>query len=186
MKGVYNENSSLMFHTGYGYSPQITPYGPYSPATTPLPSAGRDGQPYSQPFPFPGPYYQQTPPSMSYLPSPTAISQPELIMPAEHSGGFIADNSNSDGMLFGPPNYPLPFSPFGAENITGDCGNPGLYDLRQGYDGFGSSGFWSDWLKSPDGVGSVNPLSPHAASPHPVGPFGPFGQGIGFSSFELV
>lgn len=186
--GVYNENHSLMFHSGYGYSPQIPPYGPYSPVTSPLPSVSGDSQLYSQQFPFPGSYYQQTPPpSMPYLTVPSPISQPDLTMPVEHPGGFLPDSSNSDGMLLGPrPDYPLPYSSFSMENFTGNSGNPGFYDSRQGFDGFGSGGFWSDWLKSPDGTGSMTPLSSHSPSPQPLGPFGSFGQGIGPLSSGLA
>ncbi|XP_020265974.1 uncharacterized protein LOC109841419 isoform X2 [Asparagus officinalis] len=185
--GVYNENPSVMFHTGYGYSPQLPPYGPYSPVTTPLPSGSRDNQLYSQQFPFPGPYYQQTPPpSMSYLTSATPMSQPDVTMPVEQ-GAFLGDSSNSHGMLFGPgPDYSLPYSPFGTENFGGSSGNPALYDLRQGFDGFGNNGFWSDWLNSPDGAGSLNPMPSPAASPQPVGGFRSFGQGIGPLSSGMV
>jgi len=187
MKGVYSENPSLMFHTSYGYNPQILPYRAYSPVTTPLPSASGDSQLYSQQFPFPGPYYQQTPPSMSYLTSPSSISPPDLTMPVEHQGAFLADNSKSNGMLFGPrPDYPLPYSYFGTESFAGNSGNPGLYDVRQGFDGFGSGGFWSDWLKSPEGAGCVNPFSSPAASPQPIGAFRSFGQGIGPLSSGVV
>nr|XP_029118643.1 YTH domain-containing protein ECT2-like isoform X5 [Elaeis guineensis] len=146
--GVYNENPSLMYHTGYGYSPQM-PYGPYSPVTTPLPPASGDGHLYTpQHFPFSGPYYQQpVPPSMPFLTSPTPVSQAELTIPVDQQGAFLADASNSSGMLFGPgPRYHVSYGSFGR-----------------------------DWLKSPDGTGPLTPLSP-AASPQPIGALGPFGQ----------
>ncbi|XP_024157868.1 YTH domain-containing protein ECT4 isoform X3 [Rosa chinensis] len=38
--GVYGDNGSLMYHHGYGYAL----YGPYSPAASPAPSMGNDGQ----------------------------------------------------------------------------------------------------------------------------------------------
>ncbi|XP_073102108.1 YTH domain-containing protein ECT4 isoform X3 [Elaeis guineensis] len=175
--GVYNENPSLMYHTGYGYSPQM-PYGPYSPVTTPLPPASGDGHLYTpQHFPFSGPYYQQpVPPSMPFLTSPTPVSQAELTIPVDQQGAFLADASNSSGMLFGPgPRYHVSYGSFGRGSFAGNFGNPGFYDLRQGLDGFGSGGLWSDWLKSPDGTGPLTPLSP-AASPQPIGALGPFGQ----------
>ncbi|XP_038984279.1 YTH domain-containing protein ECT2-like isoform X2 [Phoenix dactylifera] len=146
--GVYNENPSLMYHTGYGYSPQM-PYGPYSPVTTPLPPASGDGHLYTpQHFPFSGPYYQQpVPPSMPFLTSPTPVSQAELTMPVDQRGAFLADASNSSGMLFGPgPRYHVSYGSFGR-----------------------------DWLKPPDGTGPLTPLLP-AASPQPIGALGPFGQ----------
>lgn len=188
MKGVYNENPPVMLHTGYGYSHQIPPYGPYSPVTTPLPSASGDSQLYSQLFPFPGPYYQQAPhPGMPHLTSPTPVSQPDLTMPFEHQGAFLADNLNSSGMLFGPArDYPLPYSPFGTENFTGNSGDHGLYDLRQGFDGSGSGRFWSDWLKSPDGAASLTTLSSPTPSPQPIGAVGLFGHGTGPLSSGMV
>ncbi|XP_057967912.1 YTH domain-containing protein ECT2 isoform X3 [Malania oleifera] len=106
--GIYNDNPSLMFHTGFGYSPQM-PYGPYSPVTTPLPSVGGDGQLYSpQQFQFSGtPYYQQlVSPSMPYITSPTPVSQPELTT-------LVSEHQQHDGMLFGPrPCYPPPLGSF--------------------------------------------------------------------------
>ncbi|KAG0499060.1 hypothetical protein HPP92_003751 [Vanilla planifolia] len=116
--GIYNENQSVMFHTGFGYNPHM-PYGPYSPVTTPLPAPGGDGQLYStQNFHFTGPYYQQpTPSNMPYLHTPTPKSQTELTM---------------------------------------------AFDRQ-------------DWLKSPDGSGSLTPLLSPAASPQPTSVVRSFG-----------
>ncbi|CAL9084680.1 unnamed protein product [Musa textilis] len=147
--GVYNENRSLIYHTGYGYSPQM-PYGPYSPATTPLPSISGDGQPYSpQQFQFPGAYYQQpAPPNMPFLSSPTPMPQADLTMPIDQQGAFPVDTSSFNTHLFGPrPGYQLSYGSFGR-----------------------------DWLRSPEGTGSVSPLSPPAASPQSVGALMSFGQ----------
>ncbi|KAJ0555385.1 putative YTH domain-containing protein [Helianthus annuus] len=57
--GVYGD----MYH-GYGYAP----YGPYSPAGSPLPTVGHDGQLYgAQPFQYPNPYFPpMTPTSGPY------------------------------------------------------------------------------------------------------------------------
>ncbi|XP_009396109.2 YTH domain-containing protein ECT1 [Musa acuminata AAA Group] len=147
--GVYNENRSLVYHTGYGYSPQM-PYGPYSPATTPLPSISGDGQLYTpQQFQFPGAYYQQpAPPNMPFLSSPTPIPQADLTMPIDQQGAFPVDTSSFNTHPFGPrPGYQLSYGSFGR-----------------------------DWLRSPEGTGSVTPLSPPAASPQPVGALMSFGQ----------
>ncbi|MQM04461.1 hypothetical protein Taro_037262 [Colocasia esculenta] len=133
---------SVMFHTGYGYSPQI-PHGPYSPVATPLPSARGESQMYpTQQFQVTGPYVQQHGANaMPFLDSPTQASQTVAQMP------------------------------FGFE---------------QGFDGFGSSGLWSEWLKSPDRHKSPIPFSP-AISPQPtrgLGPLehsiSPFSSGMGF------
>ncbi|XP_057967911.1 YTH domain-containing protein ECT4 isoform X2 [Malania oleifera] len=174
--GIYNDNPSLMFHTGFGYSPQM-PYGPYSPVTTPLPSVGGDGQLYSpQQFQFSGtPYYQQlVSPSMPYITSPTPVSQPELTT-------LVSEHQQHDGMLFGPrPCYPPPLGSFGRGNFPGNSGTLGFHDLQQGFDGFGSAGLWSDWSKPADRQRSFTPLSP-AVSPQPTGTLGSFGS-VGMAS----
>ncbi|KAG9449379.1 hypothetical protein H6P81_009344 [Aristolochia fimbriata] len=127
--GLYNENPSLVFHTGYGYNPQI-PYGPYSPVTTPMPSVRGDGQMYSpQQFPFTGPYYQQpVPPNVPFINSQTMVSQPELSVPAGgDQQGFdlfgsgpwtdwskIPDGHRSLGSLPAPPVSPQPLTAMGS------------------------------------------------------------------------
>ncbi|XP_017979167.1 PREDICTED: YTH domain-containing family protein 2 isoform X3 [Theobroma cacao] len=165
--GVYNDNPSLVFHTGYGYNPQM-PYGPYSPVTTPLPSIGGDAQLYSpQQFPFSGPqYYQQlVPPSMPYITSPTPVSQPELTT-------LVNVDQQGDNMLFGPrPSYPTPLGSFGRGSFPGNPGAVGFNDLPQGFDGLRSGGLWSDWSKPSDRQRSLTPISP-AVSPQPIGPIG--------------
>ncbi|MFS8006017.1 hypothetical protein Hanom_Chr13g01244301 [Helianthus anomalus] len=53
-EGVYGENGSVMY-SGYGYAP----YGPYSPAGSPVPTTGHDGQLYgAQQYQYPSPYFQ--------------------------------------------------------------------------------------------------------------------------------
>ncbi|PON90634.1 YTH domain containing protein [Trema orientale] len=174
--GLYNENPSLVFHSGYGYNPQM-PYGPYSPVTTPLPSVGGDAQLYSpQQYPYSGPpYYQQLgPPSMPYINSPTPVSQPEL-------STLLSVDQQGDSMLFGPrPGYSAVGS-FGRGSFPGNPGTLGFHDLQQGFDGLRSGGIWSDWSKPSDRQRSLTPLSP-AASPQPIGPVGSFGQNVGMAS----
>ncbi|OVA19322.1 YTH domain [Macleaya cordata] len=177
--GVFNDNPSLMFHTGYGYNPQM-PYGPYSPVTTPLPSVRGDGQLYSQQqFPFSGPpYYQQSiPPTMPFITAPTPASQGELTMP-------VGIDQQGDGVLFGPrTGGPPQFGSFGrGGGFAGNTGNSGFYDLRQGFDGFGSGGLWSDWAKSPDGQRSFTPFLSPAASPQPLSTLGSLGRNVGMAS----
>ncbi|KAF8083270.1 hypothetical protein N665_0786s0014 [Sinapis alba] len=88
----FNENASLVYQTGYGYNPQM-PYGPYSPAASPLPS---EGQLYS-------PYYQQVvPPSMQYISSPT---QPELT-------SLVGVDQQGDNIGPRPSYHPHPIGPF--------------------------------------------------------------------------
>ncbi|RWR84220.1 hypothetical protein CKAN_01301300 [Cinnamomum micranthum f. kanehirae] len=174
--GIYNENSSLVFHTGYGYSPQM-PYGPYSPVTTPMPSVRGDGQLYS---PFTDPYYHQPGhPSMTYITPPSPMSQAELSMTTglDHPGAFLGETPNSNGIPYRPrPGYTFPYGSFGRGNFAGDSGNPPFYDSRQG---FGSGGPWSDWSKSSDGQRSLTPLSSPVASPQPIGTISSFGHNVG-------
>ncbi|KDP29478.1 hypothetical protein JCGZ_19307 [Jatropha curcas] len=73
--GVYGDNGSVMYHNGYGYAP----YGPYSPATSPVPTLVNDGQLYGpQHYQYP-PYFQPlTPNSGPFTPNQEASSQGEL------------------------------------------------------------------------------------------------------------
>ncbi|EXB26126.1 hypothetical protein L484_010443 [Morus notabilis] len=174
--GVYNENPSLVFHSGYGYNPQM-PYGPYSPVTTPLPSVGGDAQLYSpQQFPYSGPpYFQQVgPANMPYITSPNPVSQPELTT-------LLGVDQQGDSMLFGPrPGYPAMGS-FGRGSFPGNPGTLGFHDLQQGFDGLRSGGIWSDWSKPSDRQKSLTPFSP-AVSPQPIGPVGSFGHNVRMAS----
>ncbi|KAK3015901.1 hypothetical protein RJ639_007637 [Escallonia herrerae] len=173
--GMYNDNPSLVYHSGYGYNPQL-PYGPYSPVTSPLPSVGGDAQLYSpQPYSFSGaPYFQQLgPPNIPYITSPTQVSQPEV-------NSLLSLGQQVDGMLYGPrPGYPSPLGSFGTGNFPG---NPGtLRDSRQGFDALRCSGIWSDWPKSSDRHSSFTPLPP-SVSPQTVATLGSFGQNLGMAS----
>ncbi|KAH0943805.1 hypothetical protein HID58_003442 [Brassica napus] len=157
----FNENASMVYQTGYGYNPQM-PYGPYSPAATPLPS---EAQLYSpQQFPFSGasPYYQQVvPPSMQYISSPT---QPELT-------SLVAVDQQGDNMT--RPSYqPHPIGPF-----NGNQTNLGFPEWQQGFDG----GIWSDWSKPSDMHRHSSSFSP-ALSPQPLGSFGSYGHNIPMGS----
>ncbi|KAJ8760022.1 hypothetical protein K2173_010878 [Erythroxylum novogranatense] len=175
--GIYNENPSVVFHPGYGYSPHM-PYGPYSPVTTPLPSVGGDAQLFSpQQFPFSGlPYYQQLgPPSMPYINSPTPVSQSEI-----NTLGSI--DQQGDSILFGPrPSYPPSMGSFGGGSFPGNLGTLGVHESRQGFDGLTSGGIWSDWSKPSERHRPLTPISP-AVSPQPIGSFGSFGQNVGMAS----
>ncbi|XP_009396219.2 YTH domain-containing protein ECT2 isoform X1 [Musa acuminata AAA Group] len=115
LAGVYNENPSLVYHTGYGYSP----YGPYSPGMTPLTSLSGDGQLYSpHQFQFPGAYYQQSaPPNMPYLSSSTPIPRVDLAVPIDQQGVFTSDTSNFNTQMFGP-RPDLTRAPDGTGSVT--------------------------------------------------------------------
>ncbi|CAI9774444.1 unnamed protein product [Fraxinus pennsylvanica] len=71
--GVYGDNGSLMYHHGYGYAP----YGPYSPAATPVPTVGHDGQLYgAQHYQYPSPYFQSA--TSGPYPTPAASAKGDI------------------------------------------------------------------------------------------------------------
>ncbi|CAH8384865.1 unnamed protein product [Eruca vesicaria subsp. sativa] len=150
----FNENASLVYQTGYGYNPQM-PYGPYSPAASPLPS---EGQLYSpQQFPY---YQQVVPPSMQYISSPT---QPDLT-------SLVGVDQQGDNNMGPRPSYhPHPIGPF-----NGNQPNLGFPEWQQGFDG----GIWSDWSKNSDMHRQSSLVSP-ALSPQPLGSFGSYGHNMG-------
>ena len=88
-----------MYHHGYGYAP----YGPYSPAASPVPTMGNDGQLYG-PQHYQYPFFQpMTPTSGPYNPSPaapqtdvsTSVAADQKPLPVE------AANGNSNGITNG-------------------------------------------------------------------------------------
>lgn len=98
--GVYGDNGSMMYHHGYGYAP----YGPYSPAASPVPTIGNDGQLYGpQHYQYP-PYFQPlTPTSAPYTPSfavpqsdiSTSVAADQKPLPPETTNG------NANGIVSG-------------------------------------------------------------------------------------
>ncbi|XP_022754373.1 uncharacterized protein LOC111302799 isoform X2 [Durio zibethinus] len=164
--GVYGDNGSLMYHHGYGYAP----YGPYSPAGTPVPTVGNDGQLYGpQHYQYP-PYFQPlTPTSGPFTPNPSAPSQLEL------STSAVADqkplpvettNPNSNGVANGvtvkgnngsaaiKPPYQSSFNSnnsYGRGAPLGGIPSSGYQDPRYGFDGFRSPIPWLDGSMFSDG-----------------------------------
>ncbi|KAF5189005.1 hypothetical protein FRX31_021412 [Thalictrum thalictroides] len=68
--GVCGDNRSLMY--GFGY----TPYGPYSPAGSPVPTLGHDGLLYRpHQYQYPTFYQSPTPTNESFNPTQAAPSQ---------------------------------------------------------------------------------------------------------------
>ncbi|CAN1143883.1 YTH domain-containing protein ECT2 [Linum perenne] len=171
--GIYNENPSLVFHAGYGHGPQIQ-YGPYSPATPPLPSVGGDAQLYPpQQFQFSGPsYYQQLgPPNMPYISPPSQVPQSEF-------NTFPTMDQQGGSMISRPrPTYPFPSGSFGRGNAPGNLGGLGFHEV---FDGVRSGGIWSDYSKPFDRHRPLAPYSP-ALSPQPAAPFGSLGQNFGMA-----
>ncbi|KAK8615237.1 hypothetical protein V6N13_069015 [Hibiscus sabdariffa] len=163
--GVYADNGSRMYHS-YGYAP----YGPYSPATSPVPTLGSDGQLY-------GPQHYQYPPffqpvtlsSGPFAPNPAAPPHGELVTSAAADQKPLpveTVNSNSNGVANGgnlkgnngpgaiKPSYPSSVNsnnlyPRGAP--TGGFSASGYQDPRYGFDGFQSPNQWHDGSMYSDG-----------------------------------
>ncbi|KAH9331309.1 hypothetical protein KI387_003417, partial [Taxus chinensis] len=159
--GMYGDNGSLVYHHGYGYAPQV-PYGPYSPAGTPVPTMGADGQLYGhQQYQYTGPYYQQpVPPGAQYTPSPTPpLTQGDVPtsvgadqIAADNTSGNTA-NASGNGVTLGPrPTYPMPILP--------SNGSYGRGILPANHEGIRSIG---PWLEGP--LGSEGQFRPPTANP---------------------
>lgn len=111
--GAYGDGGSVMYHNGYGYA-----YGPYSPATTPVPTLGNDSQLYGPQHYQYSPYFQPlTPTSAPFTPGQAAF-QSELSaaspvdqkpLPAETARGNSSGNGNGAGVI--EDNGPTPYKP---------------------------------------------------------------------------
>ncbi|XP_050220750.1 YTH domain-containing protein ECT4-like [Mercurialis annua] len=146
--GVYGDNGSVMYHSGYGYSP----YGPYSPATSPVPTMGNDGQLYGpQHYQYP-PYFQPlNPTSGPFTPNQAAAtSQPETTSVAPDQKALPVDTAkgNSTGIVNSGGakgnTGSTPYKPFyqnsslngyGRGVLPGGINGSGYQDPRLGYDG---------------------------------------------------
>lgn len=148
-----------MYHHGYGYAP----YGPYSPAGTPVPTIGNDGQLYGpQHYQYP-PYFQPvTPPSGPFSPTP-AVPQSEVstsLAADQKPVPMEAANGNSNGATNGgsvkgnngatPGKQAYQNSSFSSSASHGRGGMPGCIpttgyqDPRYGFDGLCSHVPWLD------------------------------------------
>lgn len=99
VQGVYGDNGSLMYHHGYGYAP----YGPYSPAGSPVPTLGNDGQLYG-PQHYQYPFFQPlTPTNGPFTHSPAASQTDVSVSVAADQKPLPVDatNGNSNGVTNG-------------------------------------------------------------------------------------
>jgi hypothetical protein len=163
--GVYGDNGSLMYHHGYGYAP----YGPYSPAASPVPTMGNDGQLYGpQHYQYP-PYFQPlTPTSGPYTPSPTAQSDVSTSVAGDQKPLPVETaNGNSNGIVNGGgvkgSNGSAPVKPayqnssfnsnssYGRGSLTGRVPTTGYQDPRFVFDGLRSPIPWLDGPLFSDG-----------------------------------
>lgn len=152
-QGVYGENGSLMYHHGYGYAP----YGPYSPAASPVPTVGHDGQLYgAQHYQYPAPYFQSLTPTSGPFPSPTAPSKGEIATSgAADQAPLSVDSTNSKSIGIAnngsaPARATYQNSSFngshGRGQMPGGVPASGYQDPRFGFDGLQSP---FPWLESP-------------------------------------
>lgn len=157
--GVYGDNGSVMYHHGYGYAP----YAPYSPATSPVPTMGNDGQLYG-PHHYQYPHYfpPLTPTSGPYSPSPvapppgdisTSAAADQKPLPVETTN--VKSNGVANGGGMKGTNGAAPFKPtyqnsFNSNNTYGRGALPGripasgYQDPRFNFDGMRSPVPWLD------------------------------------------
>ena len=156
-----------MYHHGYAYAP----YGPYSPASSPVPTVGNDGQLYGpQHYQYPPPYFQPlTPTSGLFTPNHSAPTQGELStsaaadqkpLPVETAnansngvanGGTLKENNGSAAIK---QPYPSSFnsnSSYGRGAPLGGIPASGYQDPRYGFDGLRSPIPWGDGSMFSDG-----------------------------------
>ncbi|KZV25689.1 hypothetical protein F511_04750 [Dorcoceras hygrometricum] len=148
--GVYGDNGSLLYHPGYGYAP----YGPYSPAVSPVPTVGHDGQTYgAQHYQYPTPYFQSLAPTGGQFPTMATTQKGDMATAAvadQASLPIDSTNSKSNGISNGVTTkgnnvsaqargtYNSSFNvngSYGRSGLTGGIPNSGYQDPRFGFDG---------------------------------------------------
>ncbi|GAB2276911.1 hypothetical protein Dimus_011621 [Dionaea muscipula] len=178
--GVYGDNGSFMYHHGYGYAP----YGPFSPASSPVPGMGHDSQLYGHhQYQYPSPFYTLSPSTGTYTHAPPATLQGELPSGAaglppisvEPVNGItnavpnsVAKGTNGSALVL--PSYQN--SSFSSNNSYGRGGlpNSGYHDPRFGVDGIRSPIPWLDGPIFSDGQprpvisNSFSPSASHEAN----------------------
>ncbi|CAK9181372.1 unnamed protein product [Ilex paraguariensis] len=165
--GAYGDNGSLMYHHGYGYAP----YGPYSPAGSPVPTVAHDGQLYgAQHYQYPTPYFQPPTPTSGLYPSPAAPPKGEISTSAAADQlplSVETANGNSNGIAniggIKGNNGSAPVRPtyqnssfntsgsYGRGAIPGGIVSSGYQDLGFGFDGLRSPITWVDGSIFSDG-----------------------------------
>ncbi|KAL0436760.1 UNVERIFIED_CONTAM: YTH domain-containing protein ECT2 [Sesamum radiatum] len=160
--GVYGDNGSLMYHHGYGYAP----YGPYSPATSPVPTVGHDGQLYgAQHYQYPTPYFQSLTPTSGPYPTPAAPAKGEIATSAAadqaplsvdstntksngiaNSGGAKGNNGTAPARAAYQNSSFNVNGSYGRGALPGAIHGSGYQDPRFGFDGLQSP---IPWLESP-------------------------------------
>ncbi|CAH9122516.1 unnamed protein product [Cuscuta epithymum] len=158
MPGVYGDSGSLVYQHGYGYNP----YGPYSPATSPVPTMGHDGQLYgAQHYQYPTPYFQPmtsgpypTSPALAKgeIPISAAADQPQTLS-VDSANANSNGNENGAGVKGNGGSAPSrPAYHNSSYNVNGSYGRgtmpvgvaSGYQDPRFAFDGLHSPIPWSD------------------------------------------
>ncbi|KAF5748632.1 hypothetical protein HS088_TW04G00590 [Tripterygium wilfordii] len=156
---VYNDNPSLMFHSGYGFNPEMA-YGQYSPVGAPLTPILIDGQLFSP---------QQVPFSPSYYPQHATLNVPSSVpvSPSE----LISSESSGENLLFGPgSSYLVQFGSFGGGNVPGNVSchlnSPAPYPQPMGILGSYEHhiGQLSQQQRPLHGFGVASPIGRHSHS----------------------
>ncbi|KAL7597328.1 hypothetical protein Lser_V15G29367 [Lactuca serriola] len=150
--GVYGDNGSYMYN-GYGYAP----YGPYSPAGSPVPTVGHDGQLYgAQHYQYPSPYFQPiTPTSGPTIPPKgeitTTASSDQPPLPVDTANGnsntIVNGVKGTTGQTQVRPTQTqtqYQNSNFNGNGSYGRGAQNGYQDPRYGFDGVHSPIPWLD------------------------------------------
>ncbi|XP_075515920.1 YTH domain-containing protein ECT4-like [Primulina tabacum] len=159
--GVYGDNASLLYHHGYSYAP----YAPYSPAVSPVPTVGHDGQTYgAQHYQYPTPYFQSLTPTGGQFPTMAAPPKGDIAIAAAADQGSLpidSANSKSNGISNGGTTkgnnvsaqaratYNSSFNvngSYGRSSLTGGIPTSGYQDPRFGFDGIQVP---IPWMESP-------------------------------------
>ncbi|CAI9770484.1 unnamed protein product [Fraxinus pennsylvanica] len=164
--GVYGDNGSLVYHHGYGYAP----YGPYSPATSPVPTLGHNGQLYgAQQYHYPTPYFQSMTPTISH-PTTAATVKGEISTSAAadqvplsvdsanaksndiaNSGSVKGNNGSATSRAAYQNSLFNASDSYARGALSGGIPASGYQDPRFGFDGFQSPVPWLDCPFFPDG-----------------------------------
>ncbi|XP_019461640.1 PREDICTED: uncharacterized protein LOC109360893 isoform X1 [Lupinus angustifolius] len=165
--GIYGDNGSMVYHHGYGYAP----YAPYSPAGSPVPTIGNDGQLYGpQHYQYPQ-YFQPLTPTSGGSFAPTATVPPlgeitssvaadQKPLPVETANGNsngVTNSGNTKGNSGAAPvklAYQNSFTSNASNKrgaVPGRGPTSGYQDPRFVFDGVHSPIPWLDATLFPDG-----------------------------------
>ncbi|CAA7015480.1 unnamed protein product [Microthlaspi erraticum] len=144
--GAYGENASLVYPQGYGYAAY-----PYSPATSPAPQVGGDGQLYgAQHYQYPS-YFPLTTSSAPFASSVPASTQSKHLT-NKATNNYAPTGASKGGVPKGT-NGSAPVKPFNqrqsalntSSNLYGNSAlAAGYQDPRFSYDGYYAPVSWYD------------------------------------------